>query len=432
MPYKDVVRAGTKRRRYSNWDRVRSAVATIGPGLRYARKAAGWHERNMWGAVKQSMLRRKPKAVPAKFITKGSLAPKFRAKKRVNYNGTAYSKQGVIGKYEIRGVTTDPDAIYVGHCTMPEEHTLDLAIAALLRKQFRMSGIEVEQWDSNLGHENSFTVGEFHYNWRPSSTGGVSSNSVTMVAATTLRNVVGAIRADWRTQFAAHDDAQLDSVWLVLRQDTVANAPNNVSGYLNVNRLTLHYRNTSNMVVQNRTLATTATGDESNRNDIANNPLTGKLYQGSGNGLKLPIKDDLQPQDTLIANATEGLISAVPATMSNAQFRAFRRPPLGRVLQGCKSWGGIFLNPGNIRTSKLYTTKVVKFNTLIAALSDRFSVNFNGPPKKWWFGKCAIVGLQKRCDTGTEEPSISVGYEIEQRFECYLSNERADFISGLV
>ena len=62
-----------------------------------------------------------------------------------------------------------------------------------------------------------------------------------------------------------------------------ANTDRMASAVLRGNDVAIQFDTLSKLVLQNRTLATT-TGAESDRHDIANNPLIGKLYEVAGNG----------------------------------------------------------------------------------------------------------------------------------------------------
>ncbi|MDB4302202.1 hypothetical protein N9924_01405 [bacterium] len=180
----------------------------------------------------------------------------------------------------------------------------------------------------------------------------------------------------------------------------------------------------SNLSIQNRTISSTAAGDASNdnRNDVANNPVSGKQYMGYGNGTNLRLQDRATPGAvSLIADASSGLISLDLANpdITPAQFRNLRRPPRGDSFTNVSSQRQAFLNPGYIKTGRLEYKKSMRVSSFILNLRDTLQEGAINTTRIG-MGSFQFFGFEKKCNTRVDEPVISVGYEINQTYQCIV------------
>lgn len=332
----------------------------------------------------------------------------------------SFLKFGVFRHFSRGGVLADADCVYVGHLGIAHDALIQHICGAIVRKLCSMCGFEYRCETEQLGF-----AGTIDYNIKSESTNAVTGRTVVSgVGTDTLLDFSTALAADITTYFRTITiarDATLDT--FVMRVNTADASTNVKAARLYANTSMVHYRYFSRLAVQNRTIASSAVGaDEGNRNDVANNPLVGKMYSGRGTGMLFPVTTGTAPQATLLSNGDAGLISMLPngPGTSLGDLERYRRPPTAKPLIHCTRTKGVFLNPGNIKSSIIKNTFHISMSKLLSLLSTSLSYPISD---KMYFpmGSCNVLALQKRCDTRVDEPTISVGWELENNYACYIS-----------
>lgn len=409
---------------------IRPLLRALPGAFNAARKAVSayrsvYPKRRVQTTVERVFKRDRP--ARRRHVTKGSLYKAFRTRRKTAKSSTVYSKQGAILHYQHGGVLASSDCVWVGHASTPDDLSIRVVIMAMLRKLFKLYGMEFKTFGEKLQDPTTTAIispGEVWYTYQLEETGAQLKRAVVIAANSTLDTLVTAVKNDFYTSFAAGRSVQLIDMWFVAADTAsiLVDVPNKLS----LNNATLELACSSRLAVQNRTLASSAVGnDETNRNDIANNPLVGKYYRGKGTGLQYIMVNDTAPQESLVANPASGRIQGLPANMSTEQVNIYRRPIPGRNLKGCIRESGIFLNPGNIRSSKLYKKTIISVSNYFTYMTRRFNKGATGNIYTG-MGNCAVMCVQKRCDTGVDEPNISVGYEIEGTMQCVVKRKTPD------
>lgn len=420
--------SGRKRPRYSyTAGRIARAVArhAVPVAARYVRDQV-WKRWNGKG----TQLRHVP-SVPARrrrarkrWITRGSLRPKFKKPRiRPTKTATKFSKSGAILKYQLGGVAQDGTApiVFIGHATVPQDEGMKVLAMALIRKLLKMAGTEIEDWGA-LPATGTYDHGEITFRWQNFPQQGPQVNSYTQVwtAGQSVHDAAISMVANWKTQIQFADQAAMYDIKWVPFTDTIGNNNEGTHAYIKFSQLSFEFKSYSNLAIQNRTEAASVAGED-NRNNVTNNPLTGKMYHSTGNGMTFRLNEDTGFGETLLADGTTGIIAPLYSSMAARQQNAYRMPPAGRDIVGCKRESGIYLNPGNIRSSKLISTNVISSDKYWNQMSDVFRIDASSLGRtKCTLGKSQVLAMQLRCNVGAGEGTISIGYEVERTIECYI------------
>ena len=180
------------------------------------------------------------------------------------------------------------------------------------------------------------------------------------------------------------------------------------------------------MALQNRTLASSAVGnDESNRNDIANNPVAGKYYMGNGTGSMLAFSNNTVDLTTnLISDPNTSLIEfdVNGANVTTDMKSVLKRPPGRQAFTQVVRSGGVIIAPGQIRNSQIRWKRKLSVNTFVRIIFDALKET-SATKLRLNLGKFEFFGFERKVSTGVDEPSISIGYEINQVFRCLLTEK---------
>jgi hypothetical protein len=354
------------------------------------------------------------------YHTTGSLRGKFKARVRTRKTSSIWSRQGVQRTFSSGGVESSSDCVWIGHASLPDEPTFKVAILAILRRMLKLAGFTITSDQSQIGYSGTYQKGRWIYEYLPFPEAALSQAIVNWTAIDSVSDLANDIYSSFQTNLT-NINAILTTAWFEMWDDNVGNAANAHAGFVDFRLMKIHLKSYSRLTVQNRTVASTAVGnDESNRNDVANNPLTGKIYKGRGTGLNIIFHDDTAAQESLASKPATGIIEMDTSQMSAAQLALYRRPVPGRGIRNCMKEGGVFLNPGNIKGSVLITKTSMNFVNFMNKMAKRF-VSGATSPVFIPIGHCEVLALQRRCDTRADEPSISVGYELEQDISCYVT-----------
>lgn len=382
----------------------------------------------------QTMTRRNVKravkrAYKGWYQTKGYSAPRFLRPKK--WSGNPTLKRGCLLHVEQGGVTGDSDSVYIGHAFAI--HQLFRSMChALIKRLFYKAGYTFVSWDDKIQQTwatEAISPGTIKYHYR------TDDHSLPQV------QIVVTLQAD-KTYATAADDlfnsivdtcvaaGAVETFFVTdMKLDITGVPTNNADAIMNVANCNFHFNCTSRMALQNRTLAKTGAGDESSMLDVANNPLEGKSYEGRGNGTGYA-----QHFSSLGTNGTSTFVSgdmtgvidfwtggAGVGTEVKAQLK---RPPSASVFSSCNRSSKAMLNPGAIRNSVLRWTRVYNCRTIFAKLQS-YLLKGRAANRDAYvdLGSWRVFGFQKKCATGQDEPNISIGYELNAHYGCYMTEK---------
>lgn len=353
--------------------------------------------------------RRGVRSAGRSYRTRGYMRPKF--KKRVYSRVNKFLTSGAVLKEESKFAVNDPDCVYVGYNTMPTMKLYDVLMMSVIRKFAKMIGRDLNNWEQVVTGSTGW-IFRIMYQSAPDAamefatfTSSVDTSWIQL--AIDLGNLI----------LAAVDPGDL---WFHLDTIDLDCGSANDRYIIRAPDLWIKIVANANLNIQNRTLATTGTGDESSMLDVANNPLRGKMYRGYGQAW--PFKFNNQPSPGTIkalqCNArTGGLFLNANDTGNTAEMRQnLSKPPVYTAFQNCYGSRYVSLDPGAIRRSKTVHYEDKSLNGWMSLLLPdlRSAVTIANWPSVGYvnIGKQVVFGLEKLLDSGNVEPDVSVGCEL--------------------
>ena len=359
------------------------------------------------------------------YHTVGRMGPRFRRPKKTG--PSVYAKKGYIRYVEHGDVVNHADCVYIGHALATQQLT-NAVCSAIVRMLFQKMGHNINAMTQQVQRKPSGTapvvtpgILAWYYRVGP----GADPVEVQLVlnvnqtyanAALQLENSIYATVSGNPTE-----DFQIYQVQFY-EEGEISSLP---SAVLLVESMMVHLSCSSSLAVQNRTLGNTGSvdGGESST-DVSNNPIGGKLYSGWGNGTGPRYAGNASgAMDSMVAKYNTGVITFNPTSsgVGIAAQAILRRPPASQSLLGVKKTTGVMLQPGKIRNSKIFyksTMQMSKFwqkmNTVIGRSSTQDT--------KVNMGTFELLAMEKKCNTrAAGEATISVGYELNQVYRCYLT-----------
>lgn len=341
------------------------------------------------------------------------------------------SKHGASLVVERSGVITGESAhaVYVGHGVSTEQFWANVC-RAIVRKLFRILGQEITDWNHNVYATLSTTplILDIGYSvaQNPTSILVDSTNLVIPALPSTLS--YGAVSDTLFARFLAlftPADSNIVFYHISLRENTALGTTN---AKLDMSNVTVQYKVTSKLKLQNASLAGTTTTDieDEDSGNVTANPLVGKLYykKTRANGFKLqtaPINgiNTWAAVVGTIANRGTGMINWVSSSAFVPDFQLkFKKPPMGHMFQAqSKPYG---MDPGQIKTLTWTDVRKIKFHKLIEIGKVSFTDNA-GDGYYQNIGKIQMVGLEKKMHCLSNESNIVLHWALEQHYSCVIS-----------
>lgn len=367
--------------------------------------------------------------------TRGYPGRRFKTKMRRS-KLSVMQKYGVRFDFEKGGLATGTDLVVVGHAFGPYNVFL-IGMMAILRTLFRRGGRDITAADEPvvaIDHATTTITAAkirlfYNYDKDNSNTDfvehDITSVDTLLSVAIAFQTLVGAkIAGTNGTQFYLY---HIDLVY----RDVVGSAA--VTPVVSVPLMDsfLYFSCFSSMKLQNRTLASTSgTSDESNLLDVANNPIAGKRYMGRGNGPRLAHNGSSAASPNASANFLGDFDYGEIVPDLTQVSPALTRPPSKARFGNCNSAVNVMLKPGQIRPSTLYVKKRMLVNSWIKlVMLSMGSFSADSTNRNTWssFGNYSVFGFEKVCNTGSDEPAINVGYEINTMYSAKLDVQSVGF-----
>lgn len=418
--------------------------------LRFARNNAG---RIMAYALSRAMKRgksylnsprkrqRKSMQVPGstmgRYFTYGR-AGKF--KKRIKAaRPSTHSKLGSVKEIEIGGtvssrVGTQPEderrITYLGHTTFDELEIWFSMVRAMVRRLIAKDGSNFNNWN-DVAPYTAATAWRFDYR-----TGVYDATTefeqYTATVGQTYEQIATGCAKRWaRAQGGADYHIIPLKLYLFKTGDAAPTVKIDLQG------AAIAFDIKSRMVIQNRSLGSVVDADSDVVTDVSNNPVKGRRYFSSSNGLRMRTTTGAQPGRTpnlpanggdeelagysntletlLVGGTPNGIIRVTPSEPE------FRKPPPSSVFSNCRLTGAVKLNPGQIKTSYLkfsqnvyLTTFFMKFGRHLYDIKVFFDDELVPLVRKHYcnLASAEVFAFEKMLDSRVDEPTISLGYEV--------------------
>lgn len=350
------------------------------------------------------------------------LSKKYKKRNAMVVNGVTrvIEAGGVIGGTAVSEIET----AWIGHATPVYQLKYCMWWAAL-RQLLVKVGASVESLAFNTviggvapGVVGTVTGDAFSVTLKATETAGVTTQTFTLVNTSTVSDVV--------TFFAETSaNLQTDTVNCLEMYFTPALGSVFARNKIRLQTSFVKVMMKSDLKIQNRTVIGTATNDDV-ADDVANQPLYGKSYEGPGLG---PVYKSINGGGSFSANASTGVCTfIIGAPSANNEYS---EPLEYQKFEKVSKAGKVHLDPGQIKTSTITKTFTANFNYLLTQLNPQASQASTATgPRSQLNGKFStyrMFALEKMLDSQTALTSTQpiVAYEVNSKVMMSFQERRS-------
>lgn len=340
---------------------------------------------------------------------------KFKKPKKTLSSGK-YLAYGSVARTEIGGTassfdTTERNAVYIGHSTFNRDAMFKSVGRALYKMFAKHMDWEMNRWEDPIEQlsgalKMSFRISSFLGLNRTPSVSSFIEFPKSPATSVTPQGVADLLAQTLSDMTANGVDTNYFDLLQFFDNDglMVLNLP--------FRSMMLSLKCTSVLSIQNRTSATTS--DEGTSLDVDRNPIVGRRYIGSTNGLMPRETPATSTVDQFYVRNTNNVREFVPPVNSTELIK----PPPAHFFYNCKSTSRVHLAPGEIKKSYLTIEYTVPFNKWARMhrhalyLYNRPGVGVGDKIDPAPMHKCEFFGFEKSVNTReSSEPAVKVGYE---------------------
>jgi len=336
-------------------------------------------------------------------------------------NMSKYEKLGYVIEFESGGITSDQEAVYFMH-GMPNQVLLEAVCGGMARKALDKFNFSIKGWNTQQLTQSTSDLFQWFLSYKTTPTGpittvasaGAAGNQTALVWAIDLANLFcnivtsGLTYVEFTTvrgQWTRSGGGDFLEEW---RQETMD--------------IDVHFKLMSNLTLQNRTPAATGVADETSALDVANNPVNVKVFRCSSNQV-FPRSQDVGVGNVFLTLDKGTGFATVGASVANVAG-GMKKVPDWHQFTYTYSQTRSTIGPGNMKDDVFYITKVMRLNSFITKMMDflRTGTTSGGTnnacitrfPSK-------MIGIDRRLDTRTSEPPVTIGFEVNQKLGCYIT-----------
>lgn len=422
----------------------RGAARLIGTAARYyltkkyggVGAAAYQAGKYMYDKATQSRSRQKNKSTQTmsrrRYVTTGVYSGKFRSpmKKYVNTRWDRFHKYGVVGVNEAIGNAADPFAIYICNEVANSRDVIYYIAAALIRKVVEMAGGRVTGNNQPVFSTDCGATETAGWVIRMTRQNPVMNTFVnvdhTTVVGGTFESIVLTFRNElevYCSGFGELNNSNTDEpLWIGVVRD------GEIRSKIFFNETFIQLYATSEVKVQNRTLATGGSADAENVN---NNPLQGKIYLFNGvpkpKGNQQVVGGTTPSMFTFERMQYPRSVSIFGATSPAGLTVNMREPPPAKQFWNCYKCNNVRLEPGAIKS--YYASERRYGNVLKMLKKIRLQLTADGSYSTYSSFKVQMLAFEDVINANAAE-NISVQYEIERKIGMMVSVKPKKFYTA--
>lgn len=347
----------------------------------------------------------------------GSVGKQF--SKRFKSSANKFIKYGYVRKRENGSVVTDASAVYIGHNAIAMGDLWVSICYAITRWFARKAGQDFVSLDSQVSGLTTDPNLTWRITYKTQVDGLLNSNTSITAGGVNWGQMGDSLYALIRASLGALGYFELCQIEL-FSGDTVANVRDFPYIVVEAKQFMVEVVGNSNMMLQNTTLASVADADGDMEDNVTNNPLTGKMYEGSGQNFPVSFQNvtvgptlNTSPntdQDSGIVTFDYSALNAMSAIMRNHLIK----PPPYWHFSGMTGNQSIIMKPGEIRRSNVKS--VVKHSIMkwIQLCLPYFTggVSTAKAQNIKFLGKVHFFGLERLLDSRSDEAPLRLAYEV--------------------
>jgi len=394
--------------------------------MKVSRKSTAYRKK---GKGRAGSLRKRSRKATGRRTRKRSAGQRKRNNKKVKKFKEVGPPRSAIFKCSQYGqAISAQNTMFVGHATALQTEMVYVFCAAVLKKLTTQMGYPMLNVLDEMGYFVA-AGSKFSLRWKNSpesgSSAGVSSFTVVSTGTVSLwTDVINTWVGDLpvnndQLQFLAADYTPPQ----VLGDPAPSNGVTHAYTNLNLERATFHFRSTSELKMQNRTVALLGQDEADN---VGQCPLIARVYEGTGTGTTY--SSGSVPQQTgwtagaslvFAANADTGIIAG-----SGGVLNQFLSPPLARSFPNVKKSSEISITPGEIKISRIGFKKNFGMRRLA---SDLFGDALTATQRKLKpLGTFRFFCLHKLMDAVDTEGDIAVVVENQTDMVGWITTKKTE------
>jgi len=365
-----------------------------------------------------------------RYVTTGKYRGKFKRQRRAK--GNVYAENGFLNTTEVSGTVSDPDCVYIVHAAADPYLIVGHAVEALVRKLVAKAGTSVNSvteivpvsgpvsaanWVFKLimAQRGNPTPQEYVTNTFPVTSTGFSIRDM---ATPMLTHFMQYSSGYTTSPLGGGLNNTFEPYFLQLYSVDYSGTGNTdrILASLDLRNETVVYYSKSSLKIQNRTKAADGGVDATNVN---NNPLVGRSYTFSG--IPNPRQMGAYPLGRIAVNRGVGLSTAA-IMMGTSGGPGYKEPPKSVAFTNCKMTAKVRLNPGDVKTSTIYTSGSKSFLPWLKAIRLQYGPQFAGDLNyysTYSMFKSQMFALEDLINVNLSEV-ISCAYEVNRESGIYF------------
>lgn len=314
-------------------------------------------------------------------------------KKRTNYNSIYVTEKG--------GIQADPSAVYIGHGLANTEF-IKAICRTIVHILYKKAGVDFNDF-RDIPENNVTDAVFFVLRSRLRLTQTVYDETTIQPA---LSSSFGTMADNLTTQFLATLDNTREPFDIKLT--TLNTDEDQTIATMLFKEVTFHFKVVSTLKLQNTTIAASTGTDNDLNSHVSANPLVGKLYTRNSSGFdpRFRIPGAVTNYKHFLVNA--GLIQANSTFSANV---GTKKPPPGSFF-GAKAVAKMW-EPGQITVDKMQWEYHGTYDKILQQFGNVLTTSVVSNNK---MAHSRMYGMEKLVDTRTNEPNITVGFELVQEF----------------
>lgn len=343
----------------------------------------------------------------------------YRTKRRKQKN-RGYDSAKVM---EYGGHVSDQNAVFVGHGTAKDQVPQAVCRAIIKHLFFKASEAFVD-WNDTV--VNTTGSKEIFYLWRVSheTVAGATTSTIVIANNATYDAIATQLYNSFLTAFTSTNTHDILSIFLIDRGITG-------TGYETLAKIIfadtkVSWKVTSELAIQNQSVANGSDDQDETSNAITNNPLKGILYKtkkacGFEPRSRLPANEP--NYDGYVADYDSGVILAKNAESNVLQTIKVPPPKFFGA-----SGRNVFLGPGSIVVDKFSYTRTMDFFKFVHMYNNQLTVAGTTGLED---GQAHMFGLEKLLDTRETETNMKIGFQITQSYSASITMKKRPKLNPL-
>lgn len=340
------------------------------------------------------------------------------------------SKLGYELTFENGGVVGDGNCVYIGHCSRAPQTEWAMFIGALYRLLMRKAGADFSSWQElpQFINVSNFVV-RIRFTYQPEADSTILGEGFFTLDLGASHSInVGNFEGAMQAEYSINEDL----TWKQVSMQLFATGSSvETVGTVNIDACQMHYTLVSTLRLQNRTLD--GVGDPTDKliNSVTNNPLLGMRYEAKGKGFRTryPVftSEGLPPAGEVASGAGFGGNTKIGVILARSEFTNptnTNKPVDPSFFQNLQRINKIQITPGGIREDKLVEKYHRNPNAVFKQLDIGGTISTKGL-KFEAYGRSVMVGLEKAMTTGTENVRVEVGFQLDRKHYCYLTERKS-------